>query len=96
MATTIGRVASFVRPWLSGAHVSVSRQLRRGAVACSGSGSCRALQTRIPLFSTPLGSRTYLSLQSSGVKSWEENKAKGEGLDRSKLQSSYFQWRPYK
>lgn len=83
MATTTGRVAPFVRSWLSGARVSVSWQLRPGALTCSGSGNCHALHTRVPLFSTPLGSRTYLSLQSSGVKTWEQNIAKGEGLDRS-------------
>ena len=88
MASAPGRVASILRSWISGPQVLVARQLHNGPAVCCRGSNCRALQKHSPLFSTPLGSRTYLSLQYSGVKSWEENKAKAEGFDRGKLRPS--------
>lgn len=82
MAATTGKVATFARSWLSGACISVARQLHSGGTVAFY-GNSWAVRTRAPHLSTPLGLRTYLSLQSSGVKSWEQNKAKGEEFDRS-------------
>ena len=84
MAITPARAVPFVRSLVSGAQVSVARQLYSGHATCYIGTSCRHQQIR-PLLATPHGTRTYLSLQYSGVKSWEENKAKGEAFDRSKL-----------